>query len=395
MTHLLVTNDFPPKVGGIQSYLWELWRRLPPESFAVLTTAHQAAAAFDAAQPFRVERMARQILLPTAGVRRRIQALAGEIGAAFVVLDPVLPLGAVGPRLGLPYLVVGHGAEIAIPGRLAGPRGPLAHVLRSASGAVSGGAYVAGELRRAAGRDIVMCDVPPGVDPDRFVPLAPEARLDARRSFGLPQRGPLVVSVGRLVPRKGADVLIDAVAQLVREHPGLTLAIAGTGRDRERLGHLAVRRSAPVRFLDKVPFERLPALYACADVFAAPTRSRWAGLEQEGFGIVFVEAAACGVPQVGGRSGGVPEAVAEGETGLLVDDPCDPAAVAQALRTLLGDARLRQRLGEQGRDRVVARFSYPVLAARLAGYLDGFGTGTAGLPPVSPGIPRPSPDPEP
>lgn len=396
MTHLLVTNDFPPKVGGIQSYLWELWRRLPPESFAVLTTGHPGAPAFDAAQPFRVERVAQRVLLPTAGLRRRIQTLAGEIGAGFVVLDPVLPLGALGPRLGLPFLVVGHGAEIAIPGRLAGARGPLTHVLRAASGAVAGGSYVADELRRAAGREINVCAVAPGVDPDRFVPLSPRARSDARRDFGLPEHGPLIVSVGRLVPRKGADVLIEAVARLVKEYPELTLAIAGTGRERDRLGHRALRRSAPVRFLDKVPFERLPALYACADIFAAPTRSRWAGLEQEGFGIVFMEAAACGVPQVGGRSGGVPEALANGETGLLVDDPGDAAAVARALATLLGDDALRQRLGERGRARAVAEFSYPVLAARLASYLASFGSQEAGgRPVVSPGIPQPSPGPEP
>src|SRR5206468_7953226 len=111
VAHLLVTNDFPPKVGGIQSYLWELWRRLPPDRFSVLTTAHPDAAAFDAAQPFAVRRSARRTLLPTPALVAAVRRRAAETGASMVVLDPALPVGLVGPRLGLPYAVVLHGAE--------------------------------------------------------------------------------------------------------------------------------------------------------------------------------------------------------------------------------------------------------------------------------------------
>lgn len=366
--HLLVTNDFPPKVGGIQTFLWELWRRLPPDSFAVLTTTQPGGAAFDARQPFRVERVPQGVLLPTPGLRRQIDRLASEVGAEFLVVDPVLPLGLAVRALGRPYLVVTHGAEIAVPGRLPGARGALAAVLRGSAGAVAGGSYVAGEMRRAAGRPIEVAVIPPGVDTRRFHPLGPEQRREARRSFGLPERGPLVVNVGRLVPRKGADVLIDASAALRSREPELTVAVAGSGRDRERLERRALQRAAPVRFLGKVPDERLPALYACADVFAAPNRSRWAGLEQEGFGIVFVEAAACGVPQVAGNSGGAPEAVTHGETGLVVEEPESPRAVAAAIGRLLDDPELRARMGAQSRQRAEAAFSYDVLAGRLAAY---------------------------
>jgi phosphatidylinositol alpha-1,6-mannosyltransferase len=183
----------------------------------------------------------------------------------------------------------------------------------------------------------------------------------------------LVVNVGRLVPRKGADVLIEAVARLRSSHPDVTLAVAGAGRDRERLQRLASRRRAPVRFLGRVPDERLPALYACANVFAAPNRTRWGGLEQEGFGIVFLEAAACGVPQVAGDSGGAPDAVVHGETGLLVDRPAIPSEVASALGRLLDDPAERRRLGEQSRKRAVELFAYDVLAAQLAAYLTAVG----------------------
>src|SRR5438067_6395589 len=137
MRHLLVTNDFPPKVGGIQTYLWELWRRLPPEDFAVLTTAHAGAAAFDAAQPFRVERVAGTVLWPTPDLRRRIDRLAEKLDAGFVVLDPALPLGAVGPQLARPYLVVAHGAEIPVARRIPVAGSLLARVLRTSAGAVA------------------------------------------------------------------------------------------------------------------------------------------------------------------------------------------------------------------------------------------------------------------
>src|SRR5206468_3591844 len=110
VAHLLVTNDFPPKVGGIQSYLWELWRRLPPEQFSVLTTAHPDAAAFDVDQPFAIRRSPRTSLWPTPAMAAEIRHRAAETGAALVVLDPALPIGLVGPRLGLPYALVLHGA---------------------------------------------------------------------------------------------------------------------------------------------------------------------------------------------------------------------------------------------------------------------------------------------
>lgn len=373
MRHLLVTNDFPPKIGGIQNYLWELWRRLAPEDFAVLTTAHPDAAAFDAAQAFRVERVAGTVLWPTPALRRRIDGLAAEFDAAFVVLDPALPLGVVGPQLALPYLVVAHGAEITIPGRIPAACGLLSRVLRASAGAVAGGNYVAGELRRAARRPLGIESIAPGVDTDRFLPVEGRERSEIRRGFGLPEAGPLALFVGRLVPRKGADVLIEAVGSLRSTHPDLTLAIAGTGRDRERLDRLALRKRAPVRFLGRVPDTRLPDLYACSDIFAAPNRTRWGGLEQEGFGIVFIEAAACGVPQVAGNSGGAPEAVEHGTTGLLVDQPDDPSAVAAALACLLDNPIARQRLGEQSRQRAVELFDYDVLAARLATYLAAVG----------------------
>jgi len=278
--HLLVTNDFPPKIGGIQSYLWELWRRLPPDDVVVLTTPHSGAADFDRAQPFRVERSRQPVLLPSPLITRHIERLVAEAGIGLVVLDPALPLGLVGPSLEIPYAIVLHGAEIGVPGRLPGARQLLARVVSAASLVVSAGSYPELEARRAVGDDHPfppVVQIPPGVDTKRFRPLAAIDKAAARAHLGLPAGGRLVVSVSRLVPRKGMDTLIRAAARLAPEHPDLTVAIAGTGRDRLRLNRLVRRTGAPVRLLGHTPAGDLPALYGCADVFAMCCRTRWAG----------------------------------------------------------------------------------------------------------------------
>ena len=366
MGHLLVTNDFPPKVGGIQSYLYELWRRLPPDETTVLTTSYAGADRFDADQPFRIVRWKHPVLLPTPPLIAVIERLADEVGAGLVVLDPALPVGLVGPRLSLPYAIVLHGAEVTLPGRLPGGRQLLGSVLTGARLVVAAGGYPEREARRVAGvRMPATIVVPPGVDHERFHPLDAPARVAARRDLGLPTDGRLVVSVSRLVPRKGMDALIAATARVSRGRADLLLVIGGSGRDRPRLGALARRTGAPVRFLGRVAEQDLPKLYGAADVYAMCCRNRWLGLEQEGFGIVFLEAAACGVAQVAGRSGGADEAVVDGETGLVVARPDDPNAVARALEALLDDGALRTRLGAAARVRAVDEFDYDRLAERL------------------------------
>ena len=366
MKHLLVTNDFPPKIGGIQSLLWEWWRRLPPESFAVFTTPHSDAAAFDAEQPFEVIRSREPVLLPHPLMVRHVDRLAERVGADLIVLDPALPIGLIGPSLSRPYDVVVHGAEVTVPGRLPGTRWALSTVLSGARHVIAAGGYPAAEAVRAARRDLPISVVPPGVDVDRFVPLDDGARHEARRSFGIPVDAEVIVSISRLVPRKGFDTTIRAVAELASSRPDLVLAIAGAGRDERRLRQLVGELSAPVTFLGRVPHDRLAALYGCGDLFAMMCRSRWKGLEQEGFGIVFVEAAACGVPQIAGRSGGAAEAVDDQVTGIVLDDPSDHRAMAAVMAELLDDPGRRSAMAEESRQRAVERFSYDVLAMQLA-----------------------------
>ena len=374
--HLLVTNDFPPKIGGIQSYLWELWRRLPPAETTVLTTPYAGAAEFDRVAPIRIVRARQPVLLPTPGLVRRVRQVADEVGASLIVLDPAIPLGLIGPALRRPYGVLIHGAEVAVPGRLPVSGQVLAGVLRRARVVVAAGPYPAAEagrlLRDESGTRAVV--VPPGVDAVRFHPLDAAARRTARESFGLPPDGRLVVSVSRLVPRKGMDTLIAAARRLAPSLPDLTVAIAGRGRDRRRLDQLA--RGAPVRLLGPVPAERLAELYGAADVFAMVCRDRWGGLEQEGFGIVFLEAAACGVAQVAGDSGGAADAVIDGETGFVVRHPDRPGDVADALARVLDDSALRARLGAAARARAAQDFNYDTLAAGLQAALARAGEAT-------------------
>ena len=365
MRHLLVTNDFPPKVGGIQSYLWELWRRLPPGDTTVLTTAFAGAPEFDAAQAFRVERVGRKVMLPTRRLVREVDDLASRVDADLVLLDPALPLGRIGPRLAHPYGVVLHGAEVSIPGRLPLARSQLARVLRGARLVVAAGGYPAREAERAAEQDLPTVVVPPGVDVERFHPLDDGERDAARHSFGVPPGAELVVCVSRLVPRKGMDTLIRASTEVERRHPNLHMVIAGGGRDERRLRRLIHRHRAPVDLVGRVSDDMLPALYGCGDVFAMLCRNRWGGLEQEGFGIVFLEAAACGIAQLAGRSGGSHEAVDHGMTGLIVDEPQSVSAAAGALSWLLDDRRMRAAMGAAARRRAEAEFTYDTLAHRL------------------------------
>lgn len=370
--HLLLTNDYPPKVGGIQTYLWELWRRLPQDEFAVFTSPHDNASAFDAGQGHAVHRHDRFWLPPTRRVLRRVKAYADAIDASIVVIDPAFPLGALGPELGRPYSVIVHGAEVTVPARLPGSRKLLHRAVDGADLVISASRYAEAEAARVVDNMPPVVYVPPGVDTDRFTPLNAPERAAARRRLGFDPDAPLIVGVSRLVPRKGFDTLIDAGALLADTHPNMQIVIAGTGRDESRLRRRIGQTGSPARLLGFVDDADLPALYGCADAFAMLCRTRWGGLEQEGFGIVFVEAAAAGCPQIAGRSGGSAEAVEDGVTGLVIDPPNDARRVALAIDGLLSDPNRHESMRQESRRHAVDKFSYDMLADRLRQSLESF-----------------------
>jgi phosphatidylinositol alpha-1,6-mannosyltransferase len=367
--HLLVTNDYPPKTGGIQVYLHELWRRLEPGRAVVLTAAsHPDAAAFDAASEVEIERVRTPtLILPTRRTLLAIEAAIERHQPDLVLLDPAWPLGLLGPRLSRPYGVVLHGAEVTVPGRLPLVASSVRYVLRHAEVAVCAGSYPHAEaLRNAAEWMPPTIQVPPGVDTERFVPLDPARREAVRSSLGLSPSALVVSSYSRLVPRKGMDTLIRASALLVDTFPDIQVAIGGAGRDRARLERMAKTISAPVVFLGRVDDEDLPAWLGASDLMVMDCRSRWAGLEQEGFGIVFLEAGASGVAQVAGRSGGSHEAVRHGVSGLVVANPRSENELAAAMSQLLADASLRADYALHARALAVQQFDWRVLAQRLA-----------------------------
>lgn len=357
---LLVTNDFPPDVGGIQQYVAQIAARL--EGVAVLAPANPAAD--DAMLGYPVHRGPAGFLWPTPATLRAVRDAASAHGATVVVFMAPSPLPPLGRLIGLPWAVCSHGAELVLPARLPGSRQLFASVLRRAHHLFAVSDYTGAVLRGLVGPAGPPVDLlRNGVDLRRFSPDVDPSGV--RRRYGLDD-APTVVTVGRLVPRKGQDRLIAALPRVRREVPGTRLLVVGDGRDRARLARLATQGGdGGVIFTGSVDATELPAFYRAGNVFAHPNRSRWGGLEQEGFGVVFLEAQGCGVPVVAGRSGGSPEALVDGTTGLLVDGR-DPNGIADALVRLLSDPAGAARMGAAGRTWVERHWSWDTIVAGFA-----------------------------
>ncbi len=366
---LLVTNDYPPRVGGIQRTLEALVRCLPPDRVAVLCPNAEGGEAFDEAAPYVVYRQPEGFLWPLPGVRRRLHEAVGSFGAEVVLFGAVYPLALLGPSLaetGTPYLAAAHGFEYW----LSIAPGTHALVRRATSRAVrvpvmcSG--FIARVVRTAVPDDVPVSVMYPGADLEAFRPDLPYE--DLTELHGVADR-PLIICVSRLVARKGQDVLIRAMPQIRRDVPDASLLIVGEGPDRDRLARLAA--DAPdgsVAFAGQVSEGDLPRYYRAGNVFAMPCRSRLGGLEVEGWGNVFLEAAACARPVVVGDSGGARESLVPGETGLLVNGS-DVAEVADAVASLLADPQRADAMGRAGRERVERAFGWSRAAEQLAGWL--------------------------
>lgn len=371
MRTLVVTNDFPPRQGGIQSFVHELLLRRPSGSTVVYASDHAGSAAFDARTPFPVLRHPTGMLLPTPAARRRAVAALTEFGCDSVWFGAAAPLGLLAPALravGARRVVAtthGHEAGWAM---LPGARSMLRRIADGCDAVTYLNEYFRERLDRVIGGRTELVALRSGVDADTFRP-----GLDAsavRERFGLGER-PVVVCVSRLVERKGQDVLVRAWPGIRRAVPGAALLLVGDGPLRGRL-EAAARDGGvggDVVFAGGVPNADLPRYYAAGDVFAMPCRTRRGGMDVEGLGIVFLEASASGLPVVVGNSGGSPDAVRDGETGYLVDGR-DDDAVARRIVTLLTDGPLRRRMGEAGRRWVETDWRWQDSADRLGELLD-------------------------
>jgi len=369
---LIVTNDFPPRRGGIQSFVHGLAVRLPPGTVVVYAPAWDGAAEFDAEQPFPVIRHPTSLMLPLPSVSRRAAAIAREHGCDTVMFGAAAPLGLITPalrRAGVTRAVAlthGHEAGWAA---LPVARGLLRRIGDEVDVVTYLGEYFRVRLARAlspaaAGR---MVRLAPGVDMTFFRPGA--GGLAVRDRLGLGDR-PLVVCVSRLVRRKGQDTLIRAWPRVRAEVRDAVLLLVGDGPYARRLRKLASQLgvSDSVLFTGAVPWPELPAHYDAADVFAMPCRTRRAGLDVEGLGIVYLEASATGLPVIGGDSGGAPDAILEGESGYVADDV---AAAATRLIELLADPAKARSMGEKGLAWVDREWRWELAAARLSSILTG------------------------
>ncbi len=362
---LLVTNDYAPRVGGIQRTLEALVRQLPPDRVAVLCPQHEGAAAFDEAAPYRVFRQPEGFLWPSRDVGRRVRHAVIEFGAEVVLFGATYPLALLGPGLagsGIPYVAAAHGFEYW----LSISPGPHALLRRATSRAawvpVMCSRFVARVVRTAVPDRVPVTVLYPGADVDAFRPDLPTADLRARH--GLVGR-PLIVCVSRMVPRKGQDVLIRAMSRIRGHVPDPALLLVGDGPYRAKLEKLATRApEGSVVFAGQVGEDDLPRYYRAGDVFAMPCRNRFGGLEVEGWGNVFIEAAATGRPVVVGDSGGARESLVPEATGLLVDGS-DDGAVADAVGSFLSDPARADAMGHAGRERIERYFTWSRAAAEL------------------------------
>jgi len=370
---LVVTNDFPPRPGGIQAYVHALAVRQPAGSVVVYASDWAGSSAFDAAQPFPVVRHPGSLLLPTPDAARRMRTVARAQGCGAVWFGAAAPLALLAPALrrGSPIgraVASTHGHEVGW-AALPAARQALRRIGSTVDVVTYLGDYTRSRLAPALGQHPLLARLPSGVDTNQFHPGADGGAV--RRRHGIAPDAPVVVCVSRLVARKGQDVLVRCLPALRRRAPGTRLLLVGGGPDRARLERLAREHGVAhaVTLTGSVPWEELPAHHAAGDVFAMPCRTRRGGLEVEGLGIVYLEASATGRPVVAGRSGGAPDAVLDGETGLVVDGTCRDA-VTRAVGDLLADPARAGALGAAGRAWVEREWRWETLAARLHGLLD-------------------------
>lgn len=376
---MLVTNDFPPRRGGIQSYLGEFVDRLVgggAHAVTVYAPHWKSSETFDdsaRATGYRVVRHPGTVMLPSRTVDTRMRRLIVEHGIDTVWFGAAAPLALLASKArqagATRVLASTHGHEVGW-SMLPIARSALRRIGEDTDAVTFVSRYTRTRFASAFGPATALEYLPPGVDSDRFRP-DPAARAELRKRYRLGER-PTVVCLSRLVPRKGQDMLINALPLIRQRVDGAALVIVGGGPYLETLRKLARDRGVAdhVTFTGGVSSDELPAHHAVADVFAMPCRTRGAGMDVEGLGIVFLEASAAGVPVIAGLSGGAPEAVQHNETGLVVDGN-SVDHIADAAIELLNDRDRAAAMGAAGRKWVASQWNWDTLAVRLAGLLCG------------------------
>ena len=366
---LLVTNDFPPTIGGIQSYLRDFVNTLDPRSIVVFasTQDEQAAAAFDAQQTYRVHRWPGSILLPTPSVSRRMQELIRAEDIDTVWFGAAAPLALLGPaakRAGAwKVIATTHGHEVGW-SMLPGARQALRRIGTHADVVTYISRYTRQRLERAFGPHPEWVHLPSGVSTDVFQPATKEDKARAREELELDDDAEVIVCISRLVARKGQDQLLRAMPRIREQRPNAQLVIVGSGGYRATLERLRDMYDPRARFVSARGTEELVRALHAADIFAMPARTRGGGLDVEGLGIVYLEAQAAGLPVVAGDSGGAPETVTP-RTGIVVRGR-DVGEIAAGIVTLLSQPALRAQMGQEARSYVEREWTWDVMGNRLA-----------------------------
>ncbi|MFC8877003.1 glycosyltransferase family 4 protein [Streptomyces ardesiacus] len=376
---LIVTNDFPPRQGGIETFVRELADRFPPDEVVVFTSSPDpatAASAPDGSFPYPVIRHRARTLLPTPRATAHAASVARQYGCDRVWFGAAAPLGLMAGRLRQTtdirtVVATTHGHEVWW-ARTPGARTLLRRIGTQADAVTWLGTSTRRPIEAALAPGTRTARLVPGVDTTVFRPGLDGGPVRDRYGLG---RRPVILCAARLVPRKGQDTLIRALPWIRRAVPDAVLLLVGDGPNALELRQLA--RTEGV--LDSVvlagghPHHALPSFYAAANAFAMPCRTRKRGLEMEGLGIVYLEAAASGLPVLAGDSGGAPDAVREGETGHVVDGR-SVAATADRLTRLLRNPELARSMGEKGRHWVQTEWTWDLSYTTLKGLFHSAGS---------------------
>ncbi len=371
---LLVTNDFGPRAGGIESFVIGLLERIPVGEVVVYTSFQPDHESYDqkwlSDYQVRVIRDKSKVLLPTPRVIRELQALIRQNSITKVWFGAAAPLGVAARWLrkaGATRIVaLTHGHEVWW-----SKIWPFSWAISEIGKQVDYLTYLGTFTKSALSPHIKdtskLIRVAPGIDTDHF---SPSDSMSLRQRHGLGSR-PTIVSVGRLVHRKGQDRLIEALPKVLESIPDAALVLVGEGPYRKHLDGLVNKYdlSGNVFFIGRINFAELPNYIGMGDVFAMPSRSRLFGLEVEGLGIVYLEASSCGLPVIGGSSGGAPDAVLDGETGYVVDGN-DLTAISTQIVRLLSDEKLRKEMGGRGRKWAIENWRWEIWSKEFNKSLD-------------------------
>ena len=374
-TTLFSTNDFGPRAGGIETFVHGLIERLPKGSVIVYTSAQANAQTFDAEWLLKygveVIRDRSKILLPTPRVIKACQKLISNRKLSKVAFGAAAPLAMMARAMrsagAQKVVALTHGHEVwwaKVP--------PFSFAIRYMSKNIDAitylGDYTKGEISKALSEADAskLVQIAPGIDVDHFIPTDSS---NLRAELGLTDKS-VIISVGRLVHRKGQDKLISALPEIKTSVPNVHLVLVGVGPHQEYLEKLALKLNVSdcVTFIGRINYAELPEYICLGDIFAMPSRSRFFGLEVEGLGIVYLEASACGLPVVGGKSGGAPDAVLVGETGMVVDGT-NSSEIADACIELLNNPELCALMGANGRAWIIENWRWEIWATRYAALL--------------------------